>query len=213
MGVIKQGILGGVSGKVGTVIGGSWKGIDYLRSIPSSVANPKTQKQQMQRSKFLLVLNFLKPLTGFLSVGFRQYANGQTGFNVAMSYNVKNAVSGVFPNYAMNYPNAQLSRGNLTGVASPVVASTVAKTVKFTWQDNSTIGNAKSTDLAQLVVYFPTLNEAVYALNTMPRNIGSIDLTVPAKYSTKQAQCYMTFQSADGKEIATSTYIGTVTVM
>ena len=39
MGVISQGILGGVSGKVGNVVGASWKGIDYLRIKPSNVAN------------------------------------------------------------------------------------------------------------------------------------------------------------------------------
>ncbi|HEY4789403.1 MAG TPA: DUF6266 family protein, partial [Bacteroidales bacterium] len=70
MGVIKQGILGGVAGKVGTVIGGSWKGINYLRSIPTSVANPNTAKQQDQRTKFSTVLSFLKPLTSLLPVSF-----------------------------------------------------------------------------------------------------------------------------------------------
>lgn len=38
MGTIKQGILGGFSGKVGNVVGASWKGIDYIRSLPSSVS-------------------------------------------------------------------------------------------------------------------------------------------------------------------------------
>ena len=42
MGTISKGILGGFSGKVGTVIGGNWKGIDYMRSIPASVSNPRT---------------------------------------------------------------------------------------------------------------------------------------------------------------------------
>ena len=104
MGVIKQGILGGVAGKVGAVVGGIWKGIDYLRSMPASVANPNTVKQQNQRSKFTLTLNFLKPLTSLLPIGFKNYASGMTGFNVAMSYNVKNAITGVFPNFAVNYP-------------------------------------------------------------------------------------------------------------
>jgi hypothetical protein len=48
MGTIKQGILGGFSGKVGTVIGGSWKGISYMRSIPQSVKNPRTDGQVNQ---------------------------------------------------------------------------------------------------------------------------------------------------------------------
>jgi len=34
MGIINKGILGPVSGTVGTVIGGSWKGISYIRSKP-----------------------------------------------------------------------------------------------------------------------------------------------------------------------------------
>lgn len=43
MGTIKQGILGGFSGKVGTVIGSSWKGISYMRSRAQSVKNPRTE--------------------------------------------------------------------------------------------------------------------------------------------------------------------------
>lgn len=52
MGLIKKGILDGVSGKVGNVIGASWKGIDYIRTKPDHVKNPNTRKQQAQRSKF-----------------------------------------------------------------------------------------------------------------------------------------------------------------
>lgn len=40
MGTIKKGILGGFSGKVGTVVGGSWKGISYMRSLPQKVKKP-----------------------------------------------------------------------------------------------------------------------------------------------------------------------------
>lgn len=39
MGTIKQGILGGFSGKVGTVVGGTWKGISYMRSIAQNIKN------------------------------------------------------------------------------------------------------------------------------------------------------------------------------
>ena len=39
MGTIKQGILGGFSGKVGTVVGSSWKGISYMRGQAQNVKN------------------------------------------------------------------------------------------------------------------------------------------------------------------------------
>ena len=59
MGTIKQGILGGFSGKVGTVVGSSWKGISYMRGRAQSVRNPRTEGQMEQRSKFAQVLELL----------------------------------------------------------------------------------------------------------------------------------------------------------
>jgi hypothetical protein len=59
MGRIKKGILGGFSGKVGSVVGASWKSIDYIRSLPASVRNPRTPAQVNQRSKFATVIKFL----------------------------------------------------------------------------------------------------------------------------------------------------------
>ena len=52
MGKIKQGILGGFKGKVGTVIGASWNGIAYMRGLAQSVKNPKTAAQLQQRTFF-----------------------------------------------------------------------------------------------------------------------------------------------------------------
>ena len=52
MGKINQGILGGFNGKVGSVIGASWKGISYMRGIAQSIKNPKTEAQVMQRDYF-----------------------------------------------------------------------------------------------------------------------------------------------------------------
>ena len=51
MGVIKQGILGGFSGKVANIVGSSWKGIPVIKSLPLSVANPQTAAQTTQRNK------------------------------------------------------------------------------------------------------------------------------------------------------------------
>ena len=52
MGKIKQGILGGFRGKVGTVIGASWNGIAYMKGLPQSQKDPKTTAQLSQRSFF-----------------------------------------------------------------------------------------------------------------------------------------------------------------
>ena len=74
MGRINQGILGGFSGKVGNVVGGNWKGINYMRVKPASVANPKTVGQVNQRTKFSERLKFLQPMKDFIKVGYKGFA-------------------------------------------------------------------------------------------------------------------------------------------
>ena len=63
MGKIKQGILGGFKGKVGTVIGSSWNGIAYMRGLAQSVKNPKTAAQTTQRGFFREVLDIVGQFT------------------------------------------------------------------------------------------------------------------------------------------------------
>jgi len=52
MGKISQGILGGVSGTVGNVVGGSWKGISYLRVKADHHSDANTEKQIQYRAKY-----------------------------------------------------------------------------------------------------------------------------------------------------------------
>ena len=63
MGKIKQGILGGFKGTVGTVIGSSWNGIAYMKGRPQSVKNSKTDKQLKQRAFFKEVQDLVGQLS------------------------------------------------------------------------------------------------------------------------------------------------------
>ena len=63
MGKIKQGILGGFKGKVGTVIGSSWNGIAYMRGLPQSHKDAKSQAQLAQRDFFKEVQDLVGQLS------------------------------------------------------------------------------------------------------------------------------------------------------
>lgn len=53
MGKIKQGILGGFRGKVGTVVGSYWNGIFYMKALPQSKRKGgKSGNQKMQQGYF-----------------------------------------------------------------------------------------------------------------------------------------------------------------
>ena len=212
MGIIKQGILGGFSGKVGNVVGGSWKGIDYMRILPTSVANPQTDAQLTQRQKFSVIMHFLQPLSQFLKTGFKHYAVKMTGINAAMSYNVKNALTGSYPNIAIDYPNALVARGNLASALNQVASSTVAGTVKFDWEDNSGEIGANANDKTLLVIYNPSQNQAVTVSELAERADGTQTVTVPDSFSGDLVQCYIAFISVDGTRVSNSAFAGAVTV-
>lgn len=212
MGRINQGILGGFSGKVGNVIGGNWKGIDYMRVKPASVANPQTEGQVDQRSKFSTVLQFLQPMKDFIKVGYKNYAIRMTQFNSAMSYILKNAVTGSYPNFTIDYANALISRGSLAGVLNGAATSPTVGEVEFTWKDNSNEGNADTTDKALILAYNEARNEAIFVINGAARPAGSETLIIPDNFSGDSVECFIAFISADGRSVSNSKYVGLVSV-
>ena len=83
MGKIKQGILGGFRGKVGTVIGSSWNGISYMRGQAQSVRNANTPAQQAQRAFFKQVQELTSQLSDEqLAMLFPSVTRGMTRRNM-----------------------------------------------------------------------------------------------------------------------------------
>lgn len=113
MGTIKQGILGGFSGKVGTVVGSTWKSVHYMRALAVSFSDPRTEKQKNQRSKFTAAVNFTKAMTPFLRFGYKEFSGQQSAFNAAVSYILKHAMKGSGTNVSIDYHKALVTRGSL----------------------------------------------------------------------------------------------------
>ncbi len=208
MGVIKKGILGGFSGKVGNVIGGSWKGIEYMRVKPASVANPRTEGQVNQRTKFTVSLQFLQPMTDFIKVGYKKLAIQKTEFNSAMSYTLKNAITGIAPDFTIDYANALLSRGSFAGAFNPLIDTSTAGQVAFSWTDNTPQGGAEATDKALLMIYNETNGEAIFTTDGANRDVETQTLPIPDSYTGNTLHLYIGFISEDGQSISNSLYIG-----
>ncbi len=212
MGKISQGILGGLSGKVGNVIGGSWKGIDYIRIKPSSVANPRTPGQVNQRNKFSASIEFLQPNKDFVNVGYKAFAVKKTAFNSAMSNVLSNAITGIAPDFTVDYSLALLSKGNLSTPLNGSVDLTTANQVTFNWDDNSTDGNANTTDKSMVLAYNPSKKESIYILDGAQRSVTTQILSLPTSYTGDTIELFMAFVSENGKVVSNSIYLGSGTV-
>ena len=83
MAKIKQGILGGFSGKVANVVGTSWKGRAVMKSQPLSVSNPRTEDQVAQRNKFSKIAELAgKILTQFVQPVENPISGNISGYNL-----------------------------------------------------------------------------------------------------------------------------------
>lgn len=212
MATYKKGILGVFSGKVGTVVGSSWKGISYIKSLPKASTKKPSQLQLDQRLRFTLIANFLKPIKAITRIGYGMVAGNLTTHNAAVSYHLAKAVVGNTPNFEIDYPKVIFSRGELPSPAVPTLAAAAGAELHFSWTDNSTANLAQATDSAVLLVYCPTTKEFVFD-NTATRSLAAATVVLPPNFVGETLHAWMAFFAADEKQVSTSVYLGTVTAI
>lgn len=211
MGTFKQGILGHFSGKVGPVIGSNWRGKSVMRGLPKGRKGKPNPTQLQQQAKFSLMIKFLQPLSALVRETYDSSPAEMSGMNKAFSDNVRNAITGVYPDLAIDYSKVILSKGALHNVDTASAASTVAGKLQFTWIDNSG-GDALPTDTAFVAAYSAAQNRWIFAQNIAKRNAGTYSLDVTA-FSGKAVQTYIGFLSADGQSVSNSLFTGQVNVL
>ena len=211
MGTHIGGILGNFRGKVGAVIGSKWKGKWVMRGRPDVRKGKPNPALQQQQAKFALIVKFLQPLSLLLNETHDTSPAEMTGFNNAVSENLRNAITGAYPALGIDYSKVVLSKGALQNVSVVSAASTVAGKLSFTWTDNSN-GRTLPTDTAFVAVYNADLSRWIYFEQAAPRNAGTYSLDVSA-FSGKAIQTYIGFVSADGQTVSNSLFTGQVNVL
>ena len=211
MGIQIGGINGPFSGKVGTAVGSSWRGKWVLRAKPQKRTSGFSPLELRQQAKFSLMNKFLHLLLPLLNRTFQQFAIQMTGYNKAFSYNVKNAITGDYPDLKIDYSMVLLGRGDLPNAESPAAISTSPGKLDLTWKDNSGKGKAIATDKAFVAVYEEKSNLWDFGSDLAVRSAGAytMDLT---EFNGKTVQAYLGFISADEKEVTDTVYIGAVNV-
>lgn len=199
---MKQGILGGLSGKVGNVIGSAWKGIDVLRSMPVSVANPRTPSQQTQRNTFAQAVDFVKEiLVPVVKPLWDRFAQQQSGYNAWISANISEFdATGL-----ANPDNMVIAEGNLPGEAINNI-SIAAATPEVGVEWLNTQGNAD--DEAYIVVLNETTGDiATKDAPAIRGNNEALTGDFPNGLNTNDVlHAWLAFRRADGRSVSNTSY-------
>lgn len=203
MGRLTKGINGGITGKVGSVVGAYWRDIYYIRSLPSKVNNPRTEGQVKQRSKFSVTMEFLSAITPFIRIGYKEYSTGrQTAFNAATSYNIKNATIEKNDEIELDFSKVLVSRGSLC-TAFGIKGEIINGQLQFTW-DATLKENARSNDMVMLLAYNSTKKEAIYNFCVAQRSHRTAHMQLPSTWADDAIHSYISFRSADGELVSES---------
>lgn len=206
MGTIKQGILGGFSGKVAGVVGSSWKGIAVMKSLPLSVANPKTAGQVAQRTKFsntvafagLILATIIKPL-------WDRFASQMSGYNDFIKTNI-DLFAAALPVLAADLV---ISKGKMAKtIISLITATDASANVIIDWVDDSGAGFKLATDEAYAVVINVTQNNVGSIAAAAPRSDESTTVVMPHAVATGDVlECYLAFRRADGTIVSNTDHL------
>ena len=204
MAKIKQGILGGFSGKVANVVGTSWKGRAVMKSQPLSVANPRTEAQQEQRGKFSKIAELASTiLTQFVQPVENPISGNISGYNLFCKDN-KSAFSALGALVAANF----FVGGGKIASSSPSIDATDPEndSIDLTWVNAEDVSAIRLTDKAYAVAVSEDGSQVFVSsgsatrqdeIATLGRVKGDTALASSQKYVIALA-----FVSADGRDVS-----------
>lgn len=206
MGVILSGILGGFSGKVGPVIGGNWKGIDYMKKyfIPS---NPQSVSQTAQRTKFKTVSLLASSLLGSLINTFRNpFAIKMSGYNFFIMDFIKNASSAGLATSDCLVVNGTITKPTI--LSSDYTAAT--GDLHIVWDPNL-VGNQLNTDNVSFLALDKTNNDVLtYSPSSKVFSDGDVNITLSTGLTAANVISYVWLSRGTGSDFLVSDSDGMV---
>jgi len=212
MAKLSKGIFGPVSGRIGSVVGATWKSIAYLRSMPRKKKQKtvRTPAQIANQMKFKFVTEWLVPFYPYVSNGFRHLAQEKTEINAAFSLNYKQAVKGKYPDVNISYPDVVLSKGNLPGLMEAEVSRNEPDVILLTWEKNEELYQVSFNDQLMLVLYSPELKIADGFIGGVKRASQKCTFKMNPKLANKALEVYVSTYTLNGKLVSDSIYLGRI---
>ena len=209
MAKIKRGILGSFSGKIGPIVGGSWKGIPYIREVSQKIPKERSQAQIAIQQKMKFINRLLVPFHPYINVGFANNAVQKTEIRAAFSLNYHSAFLGTYPNLIVDYSKLVLSVGTLPMIKNIIMELPDNKTIKLTWLKNN-IKPASFDDQLILILYNQELHKTDGLIGGFKRTDEKCIFNFNPKFIDRPLQVYVSMASIDRKKIADSIYLGTL---
>lgn len=193
MGKFHNGVLGTMTGKVGGVVGRTWKGINTVASYQPNVSNPRTNSQMAQRGKLSALTALASQLnTGFIKPLWDRDAKKMSGFNAFIQANM----AAVSDSGVIDLENLVVSKGKMS---APQILGVLqnSDTLDISFSTDITDSYGLPTDKVYCVAIDENGDVAAINSGTEIRSSGLSQLPLPVA-ANFLGSVYLAFRRADG---------------
>lgn len=211
MAEIKEGILGGVNGTVGTVVGFQWRGRNFLRSKPRKSHKPASDEQRKSRTKLSVVSTFASKLKGFVNEHCPPaLLNNKmaTGKEQLISRLIKEGVEIIDQEICIDVGAVVLSMGTLPPSTIKKISKLKTGRIKVQWDSNISNIIAKGSDELTLVAYSEQFDAFTDIRGVGKREDKYVHFDLPDTWTEGNVHFWSVWKSKDGILISTSAYHG-----
>jgi len=218
MATLRQGQLGLFNGKIGALVISKWKDMYVGKSLPKPSSKKPSVPQLEQQIRFKLMIKFMRSFKSEIPFSYQKSPKNKTAMNMAIQYNLGNAITGIYPNYVIDYANVKLSQPyeRDTQIDNGLDISAIAlpgRKVKVTWKTDENLDHpgTKLTDQAYVYFYHPG-KQMFFTPSHPERSKLTLDITLPSIF-VGELHGWVFFLSEDRKLVSDTQYLGKLTVI
>ncbi len=193
MGKFYNGVLGTMTGKVGGVVGRTWKGINTVAAYQPNVSNPRTNLQVAQRAKMAAITLFASQInTSIIKPLWDRFAKGMSGYNAF----IQNNIPFVSDLGVIDLSKLEISKGKMV---APVIGNTVFEgdSWRIIWNTAIADSYSMSTDKAYILITSGDAKKVTISAGIVQRSVGQI--LIPSDITPDdEGYIYLAFKRADG---------------
>lgn len=216
MAIYNAGYLSPIRKKLGNAVGRKWRNLDVLSVYQPNIRNPKTNAQEIVRTRFGAASSIAMNMASALALGFGVITKGTKV--PPRSYFIKenwNHIHASSPGSAtVDYDELTIAKGSLVAFqfGSPSFATPLTVTVAMT--PNTSAEGASANDLAYVMVYDPESGEGILSTGK-ERSEAEVVVNVPDYWNGHRVHVYgfgVGDADVNPNKVATSRYLGSGTI-
>lgn len=210
MAILPDGINGPFIGRSGNRVFYILNGVNTSREIGK--CGPQNDNQKATVTKLSLIAPFMSTVQNFVEAGFRNTKKSarQTAYSYAQSVNMKNAVTGSFPNQKIDYKLARFSEGSIAVPNTPA-AKQNGSMLELSWKADLEGNNADESDQIMIMVYFTDERKSISVTSGAKRTEEFQSLQIPAFAKETKMIIHLSFVNQDRTDVSDNVFVTELT--